>query len=138
MKKLLLLIIGLFLAFASASAQYATSTGSQVDPNSQAAFVQKINYTQLLNKENSLLHQRAIALTICVSGFGLVEIGSLMRDETNSLTNGGAALVLIGGLGALGSGTWLIINEYQLINTRKKINDHLILQVNPNGLQVTF
>ncbi len=142
MKKLLIIVVGLMVAMISANAQYISGP-APTDPAEQAAFMQNINYIQLLNKENKQLNQRIIALSIAIGGFSLLEIATTSmttsyNDGSTRFTTLGSVFAVTGILSGVVGGSWLIANEYELIQTRRKINDHLIMQLTPEGVTLTF
>lgn len=142
MKKLLLILVGLLVAVISASAQYIDGS-VPTDSNEQAAFLQNVNYIQLLNKENKQLNNRAIALSLTVGGVALLEIASSSmteqyNDGSTGFTKMGTVFALTGIVSGMVGGTWLLVNEYNLISTRKKINEHTIMQLTPAGVTISF
>ena len=110
-----------------------TFTGSD-----QAVAFEQFEFSELLKRENSLLKQRTIATIITLSGGVVTTVGMALRDERGNITNTGAVLGSIGLLSTTGAGVWLIVNEFQLISTRRKINEKMILRVTPAGVALQF
>ena len=50
----------------------------------------------------------------------------------------GTVFALTGIVSGMVGGTWLLVNEYNLISTRKKINEHTIMQITPAGVTISF
>ena len=42
--------------------------------------------------------------------------------------------IVAGELAFLTGGIWMIVNEFKMVNSQRKINDHLILRYGPNGV----
>ena len=110
-----------------------TFTGSD-----QAVAFEQFEFSELLKRENSLLKQRSIATIITLSGGVVTTVGMALRDERGNITNTGAVLGSIGLVTTTGAGVWLIVNEFQLISTRRKINEKMILRVTPAGVALQF
>lgn len=115
-----------------------SGTVSEYDKTDQAAAFEQYVFSELLNRENRLLKQRSIATIVTLSGGALATIGFSLRDQNNNISSAGS---VIGGLGlaaTFGSGIWLIVNEFQLISTRRKINEKTVLRVTPTGVTLHF
>ncbi len=115
-----------------------SGTVSEYDKTDQAAAFEQYVFSELLNRENRLLKQRSIATIVTLSGGALATIGFSLRDQNNRISSAGS---VIGGLGlaaTFGSGIWLIVNEFQLISTRRKINEKTVLRVTPTGVTLHF
>ena len=110
-----------------------TFTGSD-----QAVAFEQFEFSELLKCENSLLKQRSIATIITLSGGVVTTVGMALRDERGNITNTGAVLGSIGLVTTTGAGVWLIVNEFQLISTRRKINEKMVLRVTPAGVALQF
>ena len=104
----------------------------------QAVAFEQFEFSELLKRENSLLKQRSIATIITLSGGVVTTVGMALRDERGNITNTGAVLGSIGLVTTTGAGVWLIVNEFQLISTRRKINEKMILRVTPAGVALQF
>ena len=104
----------------------------------QAVAFEQFEFSELLKRENSLLKQRSIATIITLSGSVVTSVGMVLRDERGNITNTGAVLGSIGLLSTTGAGVWLIVNEFQLISTRRKINEKMVLRVTPAGVALQF
>ena len=46
--------------------------------------------------------------------------------------------IVAGELAFLTGGIWMIVNEFKMVNSQRKINDHLILRYGPNGVALQF
>ncbi len=94
-------------------------------------------YVDLLKRQNTLLSERTTAICLSLGGSFLVGVAS-------SLENTGASSDLVNVFGYTGAvmglvgGVWMLVNEFQLIQSRKKINNHLILRYGPNGIALQF
>jgi len=62
----------------------------------------------------------------------------VLRDNRGNVTNAGAVIGSIGLVTTVGAGVWLIVNEFQLISTRRKINEKMVLRVTPTGVALQF
>lgn len=95
--------------------------------------------SQLLSRENKLLGRRRTALIVSLAGIGVEAVGvSLPRQNNGDLTDFGAAMVFVGGTATLVGGVWLLVNEFNLISTRRKINEGMMLQVAPGKISLQF
>ena len=104
----------------------------------QAVAFEQFAFSELLKRENSLLKQRSIATIITLSGGVVTTVGMVLRDGRGNITNAGAVLGSIGLVTTAGAGVWLIVNEFQLISTRRKINEKMALRVTPSGVSLQF
>ena len=104
----------------------------------QAVAFEQFAFSELLKRENGLLKQRSIATIITLSGGVVTTVGMALRDERGNITNTGAVLGSIGLVTTAGAGVWLIVNEFQLISTRRKINEKMVLRVTPAGVALQF
>ena len=104
----------------------------------QAVAFEQFAFSELLKRENSLLKQRSIATIITLSGGVVTTVGMVLRDGRGNITNAGAVLGSIGLVTTVGAGAWLIVNEFQLISTRRKINEKMVLRVTPTGVALQF
>ena len=105
-------------------------------PNPEQQF-QNMQYVNLLNRQNDLLSDRVIALSLSMGG-GFLS-GVMTSLAQSGYTNSAVATLLIASSAtALVGGVWMIINEYQLISNRKKINNNLTLRYGPTGVALQF
>ena len=104
----------------------------------QAVAFEQFAFSELLKRENTLLKQRTIATIITLSGGVVTTVGMVLRDGRGNITNAGAVLGSIGLVTTAGAGVWLIVNEFQLISTRRKINEKMVLRVTPAGVALQF
>ena len=58
--------------------------------------------------------------------------------ETVELPVVAAAGMAAGEIALLTGGIWMIVNEFKMVNSQRKINDHLILRYGPNGVALQF
>ena len=104
----------------------------------QAVAFEQFAFSELLKRENCLLKQRSIATIITLSGGVVTTVGMVLRDGRGNITNAGAVIGSIGLVTTAGAGVWLIVNEFQLISTRRKINEKMVLRVTPTGVALQF
>lgn len=104
----------------------------------QAVAFEQFAFSELLKRENTLLKQRTIATIITLSGGAVTTVGMALRDNRGIITNAGAVIGSIGLVTTVGAGVWLIVNEFQLISTRRKINEKMVLRVTPTGVALQF
>ena len=105
-------------------------------PNPEQQF-QNMQYVDLLNRQNDLLSVRVIALSLSIGG-GFLS-GVMTSLAQSGYTNSAVATLLVVSLTtSLVGGVWMIINEYQLISNRKKINNNLTLRYGPTGVALQF
>jgi len=142
MKKLLVLFVALFALVLSANAQYIPAYPASQPGENPVAFDEmqwNYNYIQLLQKQNTLLKRRAIALSVAVGGYALYSVGAaLPADENGNISTPGVIMGVGGLLTTLVGGTWLLCNEFNMIGAQKAINEHMLLKVNPSGMQLAF
>ena len=146
MKKYIISILALCAIATAAAAQIpiqdnlagkpAVVTGFPED--NQVKNYDLYEFNGLLERENSLLGQRRIATIISLSGSVVTSVGLSLRDQNNRITQTGTVIGSVGLLATLGSGVWLIVNEFQLISTRRKINEKTLLRVTPTGVSLHF
>ena len=132
MKRIILSFVVLLISV-SALAQIKPST-PQVSNGTDS--ISALDYSQyaLLTQENKLLNNRKTALIVTSIGFGSVILGETVLSN-GDLTD---VFVGLGGIATLVGGIWLVVNDFKLINVRQQINKNLMLQINPNGLVLTF
>ena len=132
MKRIILSFVVLLISV-SALAQIKPST-PQVSNGTDS--ISALDYSQyaLLTQENKLLNNRKTALIVSSIGFGSVILGETVLSN-GDLTD---VFVGLGGIATLVGGIWLVVNDFKLINVRQQINKNLMLQINPNGLVLTF
>ena len=115
---------------------YKTTTNKE---EQKTVFVPQTDI-DLLAYQNRLLNQRKSALIIGVSGMSVAAIGgvvSFAATDTNTkivgsrISIGGVVIASIGGL-------WFIVNEFQMINTQKKLNKAMTLRYGPDGIALQF
>lgn len=146
MKKFIISILALCAIATTAAAQFPvndnipekSASEKQLSTGNQVNTYEQYEFTGLLERENNLLNQRRIAFIGYLSGGAVAAIGLTLRSDYGKLSTGGTAMVTVGTLASLGAGIWLVVNEFQLISTRKKINDKLMLSVSPTGLSLHF
>ena len=131
--KWIILSFVVLLISVSALAQIKPST-PQVSNGTDS--ISALDYSQyaLLTQENKLLNNRKTALIVSSIGFGSVILGETVLSN-GDLTD---VFVGLGGIATLVGGIWLVVNDFKLINVRQQINKNLMLQINPNGLVLTF
>ena len=132
MKRIILSFVVLLISV-SALAQIKPST-PKVSNGTDS--ISALDYSQyaLLTQENKLLNNRKTALIVSSIGFGSVILGETVLSN-GDLTD---VFVGLGGIATLVGGIWLVVNDFKLINVRQQINKNLMLQINPNGLVLTF
>lgn len=91
--------------------------------------MQTYEHYRLVTEQNEILKNRKTALTISVVGIGVTALGAATQAPF---------LAVVGGVGTLVGGIWLISNEYRLINNQTKINEHVMLELNPSGVKLRF
>lgn len=137
MKKLILTLAVIVLAV-SAFAQENTNVPSSESFTPSFTTYQAYEFNSALQKENILLDRRTYALITFIAGDVLMYIGTNITDENGYVTDGGVRLALVGGVATITGAVWLIVNEFKLIETRKKINNNLMLSVSPTGVRLNF
>lgn len=147
MKKAIVVLLVSILAVFSASAQKAVkATGKTTAAPAVETAVptgtinpQDLNYIGLLNKQNKLLNQRKIATIIGASGLGTFMVGYFLAISDNHPVRDAGIIVTYAGIATTLTGAiWGLTNEFQLISNQKKINENLILRMNPNGIVLQF
>lgn len=134
MKKLLLLAVFLLSTAALSNAQKINDAPPQSTTEQQ---FHNLKYVDLLNRQNDLLNDRVIAISLSLGG-------GFLTGLTASLINGGSAdtftatLYIFSLATTLVGSVWLTVNEFQLISNRKKINDNLTLRYGPDGVALQF
>ena len=142
MKKL---IIVLSLMVVSAAISNAQIRPDAVPPMNQDEVYWNAEYANLLNLQNAKLDSRRTALTVSLAGAGLAVVGAFVgvataevKDGTATLGLPGLAMMAVGELTTAVGGAWLLINEFYMIKTQKRINEHLMLKYGPTGVSLTF
>ena len=97
----------------------------------------------LLQEQNKLLNNRRIETIVAVSGIGTVGVGGLIAfvgavADADGLLGVGITGVVLGGVTTIGSAIFLGINGTKLLENQTKINNNLILKINPSGLALQF
>ena len=100
-------------------------------------------YLTLLQEQNKLLNNRRIETIVAVSGIGTVGVGGLIAfvgavADADGLMGVGLTGVVLGGVTTIGSAVFLGINGTKLLENQTKINNNLILKINPSGLALQF
>lgn len=137
MKKIYFVLIALFAGL-SLFAQTPEGRVPSISDNYSFSTADYYQYYFLLDQQNHLLKNRKTALTLTLVGSAVTSLSTLTADSNGELSKGGAIMALAGSITTLVGGVWLIVNEYQLISSQRRINDHLMLQVKPNGLALSF
>ena len=145
MKKIFVAILFLLASSLLAKAQIAPgrSPGSVLPPE---VLAQNTQYVDLLSYQNHLLKNRKTALIVSLAGAGVGVIGSMVTVASIDASGGtytidspvGSALMGIGSIAVTTGGIWLLINEFKLIDSQKRINEHLILRYGPDGVRLQF
>ena len=142
----------IFLSFIAASVVASAQMPQRMDPSDSLAFTRHaatggqdimfrrntVALDQLLSQENEQLSQRTIAMILSLSGGAVTAVGAAQMDEYGYLTPTGKAFAAVGLITASVGEVWLIVNEFQLISTRKKINHYTQLRLTPNCLKYSF
>ena len=147
MKKLIVLL-ALCLAAYTAHAQMApvyTDFAATAETSLQAPAAEFSNgaYLKLLQEQNTLLKRRNIGTIVAVSGIGTLGLGGVVAfsgaiTDVDPITTFGVILIGLGGVTTVGSAVYLGINGMKLLENQQKINDNLILKINPSGLALQF
>lgn len=147
MKKILLLVVALFVSAGISHAQFIKGpsdnsiteiqAGETLEPTDSNAQYLNYQYLELLNRQNDILNSRRTALILTLAGgFAGSICASAIQNGNNSvgLAYGyiGAVLTELTGL------VWLTVNEFTLINNRKKINENIKLRYTGNGVALQF
>ncbi len=146
MKKFIISILALCAVATVAAAQSPInenpaekSAGITMPPEGvQTGAFDQFEFMNLLERENSLLEQRRNATILSLIGSVMTSVGLSIRDQNKQMIPEGIAIGSVGLLATLGSGVWLIVNEFQLISTRRKINEKTLLRVTPTGVSLRF
>lgn len=146
MKHFVTIFAALFIFSSLASAQTIDRTIEQSNQNKSVTVATRdtqwnTRYTMLLEDQNSLLKQRKTAIIMSLAGGVVGGLGSAI--VTTSAENGesspvGTVMAITGGACTLAGGVWLLMNEFQLINSQKAINNHLRLRYSPTGIALEF
>ena len=146
MKHFVTIFAALFIFSSMASAQTIDRTIEQSNQTKNVTVTTRdtqwnTRYTMLLEDQNSLLKQRKTAIIMSLAGSVVGGLGSAI--VTTSAENGesspvGTVMAITGGACTLAGGVWLLMNEFQLINSQKAINDHLRLRYSPTGVVLEF
>ena len=141
MKRLVLILVTVIASTTLMDAQIQWGNGSRRDRNAtELNQYQSGQYVEMLNRQNRLLTNRKIATCISLGGSALYLIGMNVAtmDAREKPSNTGYYLAGAGALAAAGGGIWLLVNEFCLINSQKKINNHLIVRYSPGGIALVF
>lgn len=115
-----------------------------------AAFFSNLSFNKpietdldLLSYKNTLLTQRKVALIITLSGSTVGVVGASMMflgmtDPSDVMSEIGKGIMIGGGIVAAAGGIWCVINEFNLMNCERKINDALTLRFGPTGIAIQF
>ena len=137
MKRLVLILVTVIASTTLMDAQVQWGNGSRRDRNAAELSGQ---YVEMLNRQNRLLTNRKIASCISLGGSALYLIGMNVAtmDAREKPSNTGYYLAGAGAVAAAGGGIWLLVNEFCLINSQKRINNHLIVRYSPGGIALVF
>ena len=137
MKRLVLILVTVIASTTLMDAQVQWGNGFRRDRNATELSGQ---YVEMLNRQNRLLTNRKIASCISLGGSALYLIGMNVAtmDTREKPSNTGYYLAGAGAVAAAGGGIWLLVNEFCLINSQKKINNHLIVRYSPGGIALVF
>lgn len=137
MKRFVLILVTVIASTTLMDAQVQWGNGSRRDRNATELSGQ---YVEMLNRQNRLLTNRKIASCISLGGSALYLIGMNVAtmDTREKPSNTGYYLAGAGAVAAAGGGIWLLVNEFCLINSQKKINNHLIVRYSPGGIALVF
>lgn len=142
MKRIVLILVTVIASTTLMDAQVQWGNGSRRDRNAtELNQYQSGLYVEMLNRQNRLLTNRKIATCISLGGSALYLIGmniEAMDTQVDNPSNTGYYLAGAGALAAAGGGIWLLVNEFCLINSQKKINNHLIVRYSPGGIALVF
>ena len=141
MKRFVLILVTVIASTTLMDAQIQWGNGSRRDRNAtELNQYQSGQYVEILNRQNRLLTNRKIATCISLGGSALYLIGMNVAtmDAREKPSNTGYYLAGAGALAAAGGGIWLLVNEFCLINSQKKINNHLIVRYSPGGIALVF
>ena len=141
MKRFVLILVTVIASTTLMDAQIQWGNGSRRDRNAtELNQYQSGLYVEMLNRQNRLLTNRKIASCISLGGSALYLIGMNVAtmDTREKPSNTGYYLAGAGAVAAAGGGIWLLVNEFCLINSQKKINNHLIVRYSPGGIALVF
>ena len=113
---------------------------------------QDVQYVERMNYQNHLMNNRKVAMIVSLSGVGISIVSGVLcaegsiyqvnpRTGENQLAKIPVAPLVglaVGEAVALTGGIWFLVNEFKMIDTQKKINDHLILHYGPDGVKLMF
>ena len=137
MKRFVLILVTVIASTTLMDAQVQWGNGFRRDRNATELSGQ---YVEMLNRQNRLLTNRKIASCISLGGSALYLLGMNVAtmDTREKPSNTGYYLAGAGAVAAAGGGIWLLVNEFCLINSQKKINNHLIVRYSPGGIALVF
>jgi hypothetical protein len=141
MKRFVLILVTVITSTTLMDAQIQWGNGSRRDRNAtELNQYQSGLYVEMLNRQNRLLTNRKIASCISLGGSALYLIGMNVAtmDTREKPSNTGYYLAGAGAVAAAGGGIWLLVNEFCLINSQKRINNHLIVRYSPGGIALVF
>lgn len=137
MKKVFIIIVALCVFAVSSRAQVAVPSV----PNQAAQAnipVQEYEYVNLLREQNKLLKSFKYSIVAELAGVVAVSFGAEMTDEYGNLTSSGTVLVGAGLAVATVGSIWFLIDSFKLINSQRRINEHLIMKTIPGGVALQF
>ncbi|MBR0298986.1 MAG: hypothetical protein IJQ93_01560 [Bacteroidales bacterium] len=137
MKKVFIIIVALCVFAVSSRAQVAVPSV----PNQAAQAnipVQEYEYVNLLREQNKLLKSFKYSIITELAGVAAISIGSGLVDEYDNLTSAGTAFVGTGLIVATIGSVWFMIDGFKLINSQRRINEHLIIKTVPGGVALQF
>ena len=148
MKRMLITVVLAVLCGISARAQMLPQMLPQMPPQmsiqadslslSMPPSFQDYELYELLSRENTLLRQRKIAFILSLAGTGTAVLGGAMLGGYEQPSSSGITFATLGSMAASAGYIWLIVNEFQFISNRQKINTHLQFRLDPNGLILNF
>lgn len=130
----------------SAAISNAQIRPDAVPPMNQDEVYWNAEYANLLNLQNAKLDSRRNALIVSLAGAGLTYIGGIVGVYTATESYDGTLQMGLPGMAMMGvgivsigvGGIWLLVNEFNMIKTQKRINEHLMLKYGPTGVALTF
>ena len=137
MKKVFIIIVALCVFAVSSRAQVAVPSV----PNQAAQAnipVQEYEYVTLLREQNKLLKSFKYSIVAELAGVVAVSFGAEMTDEYGNLTSSGTVLVGAGLAVATVGRIWFLLDSFKLINSQRRINEHLIMKTIPGGVALQF
>lgn len=137
MKKVFIIIVALCVFAVLSRAQVAVPSV----PNQAAQAnipVQEYEYVNLLREQNKLLKSFKYSIITELAGVAAISIGSGLVDEYDNLTSAGTAFVGTGLIVATIGSVWFMIDGFKLINSQRRINEHLIMKTIPGGVALQF